>query len=200
MPRSRGPDRCRGAEEPRSRGAVEPRRDRIGTSAVANTTPHGAGALKIGIRGALKTGIAHAVRERRLGRIHCARDVLICWHRRWHRRQAVHTSLHGGVALKSGLAAGIVQLRVGNDGVRRVLGTATDRATDSLVRHREGPIWASAQWRRETGRMVGVCERECSCVGSLKYLCIVNREPRPSMPGGASPELILSIADFRRLG
>ena len=126
-----------GAEEPRSRGAVEPRRDRIGTSAVANTTPHGAGALKIGIRGALKTGIAHAVRERRLGRIHCARDVLICWHRRWHRRQAVHTSLHGGVALKSGLAAGIVQLRVGNDGVRRVLGTATDRATDSLVRHRE---------------------------------------------------------------
>ena len=116
---------------------MEPRRDRIGTSAVANTTPHGAGALKIGIRGALKTGIAHAVRERRLGRIHCARDVLICWHRRWHRRQAVHTSLHGGVALKSGLAAGIVQLRVGNDGVRRVLGTATDRATDSLVRHRE---------------------------------------------------------------
>ena len=116
---------------------MEPRRDRIGTSAVANTTPHGAGALKIGIRGALKTGIAHTVRERRLGRIHCARDVLICWHRRWHRRQAVHTSLHGGVALKSGLAAGIVQLRVGNDGVRRVLGTATDRATDSLVRHRE---------------------------------------------------------------
>ena len=113
---------------------MEPRRDRIGTSAVANTrltTPHGAGALKIGIRGALKTGIAHAVRERRLGRIHCARDVLICWHRRWHRRQAVHTSLHGGVALKSGLVAGIVQLL---DDVQRVLGTVRGRAMDRLVK------------------------------------------------------------------
>ena len=104
-------------------------RDLVGTLA-ANTTPHGAGALKTGISGSTRR-IVRGVREQCLGRIRCTCDVQVRRHRRLQRRQAVHTSLHVGVALKSGLVAGIVQLL---DDVQRVLGTVRGRAMDRLVK------------------------------------------------------------------
>ena len=107
-------------------------RDRVGTLA-ANTTPHGAGALKTGISGSTRR-IVRGVREHCLGRILCTCDVQVRRHRRLRRRQAVHTSLHVGVALKSGLSAAIVLPLAG---VQRVLGTARDRAMDRLARRRE---------------------------------------------------------------
>ena len=104
-------------------------RDRVGTLA-ANTTPHGAGALKTGISGSTRR-IVRGVREQCLGRILCTCDVQVRRHRRLRRRQAVHTSLHVGVALKSGLVVGIVQLL---DDVQRVLGTVRGRAMDRIAK------------------------------------------------------------------
>ena len=100
---------------------------------MACTTPHGVGALKTGIKSSA-CRIGRGVRERRLGLIRCTCDVQVRRHRRRRRRQAVHTCLHVGVALKSGLSAAIVLPLAG---VQRVLGTARDRAMDRLARRRE---------------------------------------------------------------
>ena len=97
---------------------------------MACTTPHGVGALKTGIKSSA-CRIGRGVRERRLGLIRCTCDVQVRRHRRLRRRQAVHTSLHVGVALKSGLVVGIVQLL---DDVQRVLGTVRGRAMDRIAK------------------------------------------------------------------
>ena len=77
--------------------------------------------MKTGISGSTRR-IVRGVREHCLGRILCTCDVQVRRHRRLRRRQAVHTSLHVGVALKSGLVVGIVQLL---DDVQRVVSSST---------------------------------------------------------------------------
>ena len=122
--------------------------DRVGTLA-ANTTPHGAGALKTGISGSTRR-IVRGVREHCLGRILCTCDVQVRRHRRLRRRQAVHTSLHVGVALKSGLVVGIVQLL---DDVQRVVSSSTSarlaRTTRSARRRISRSIRPPTAVRRE---------------------------------------------------